>query len=86
MLEGYRAVVPLPSDATAEARILWHHLLFAIFGLHCVPIQKRSWIEQRLVRLRAGIQDFLSSQTSTHSFTSIAQLYEDVTTGIIHIQ
>jgi hypothetical protein len=33
MLIGYREIIPLDDDATAEARILWDHLGRAVYDL-----------------------------------------------------
>jgi aminoglycoside phosphotransferase (APT) family kinase protein len=45
-LEGHRAVAPLDDDETAEARILWHHLLLALLHLRRPPQPERSWAER----------------------------------------
>jgi hypothetical protein len=44
-LEGHRAVAPLDGDETAEARILWGHLLWALYVLPRGAMPKRSWAE-----------------------------------------
>lgn len=48
MLAGYREVAPLPSDNTAEARILWRHLQIALFLLGRPPLPEQSWAERPL--------------------------------------
>jgi hypothetical protein len=60
MLAGYRAVARLERDDTAEARILWHHIQFALFGLRFGPPRERSWVQQRLARLRAAADLFVA--------------------------
>ena len=48
MLDGYRAVAPLPGDDDAEARILWRHLQLALFLLQRPPQAGHAWAERPL--------------------------------------
>lgn len=48
MLEGYRQVMPLPHEETAEARILWRNLTLALGNLHRGPEPALSWAERPL--------------------------------------
>jgi hypothetical protein len=48
ILEGYRQVMPLESDETAEARILWRHLQLALHNLWREPQPEHSWAERPL--------------------------------------
>jgi thiamine kinase-like enzyme len=59
VLQGYRALASVPGDATAEARILWHHIQYAIFIWWKKQHQGRSMVERGLQRLRPGISDLL---------------------------
>lgn len=59
MLAGYRAVAPLHTDAMAEARILWHHLQFAIYGLHGGAWEQAD-VARRLQRLRYAVGRFVA--------------------------
>jgi aminoglycoside phosphotransferase (APT) family kinase protein len=44
-LEGHRAVAPLDSDETAEARIVWSHLTWALYVLPRGATPNLSWAE-----------------------------------------
>jgi aminoglycoside phosphotransferase (APT) family kinase protein len=48
ILEGYRAVVPLDADETAEARITWRQLQIALMLAKRPPQPERSWGERPL--------------------------------------
>lgn len=61
LLEGYRTIAPMPGEATAEARILWHHLRMGLYGLRRAPEHGQLWATQRLERLLAGMQVFLAT-------------------------
>lgn len=58
MLRGYRSIAPMAGDSTAEARILWNHLLLAIFGLRVGPKRDPGWIGARIDRLRMDVAEF----------------------------
>lgn len=58
MLEGYRSVMPLERDETAEARILWYHLTLALGNLRREPEPELSWAERPLGHLM-GMLRFL---------------------------
>jgi aminoglycoside phosphotransferase (APT) family kinase protein len=64
MLEGYRAVAPLDNNATAEARILWHHVQFAVFGLWKQQQRGQRWAHQQVERLKTNMQGFLALPTT----------------------
>lgn len=57
MLEGYRALAPLPRDAEAEARILAYRLLHAIWWLRLQP--SPAVAAARVANLRADMAAFL---------------------------
>jgi hygromycin-B 7''-O-kinase len=59
LLEGYREVAEVPGQTTAEARILWHHVQYAIFIWWRKQPQGRPLVEQGLARLRRGIATLL---------------------------
>jgi aminoglycoside phosphotransferase (APT) family kinase protein len=61
VLAGYREVVALPEDATAEARILRYHLHFALVILRNAPQPRRSWGERPLGYLLAIIRFLLAA-------------------------
>jgi aminoglycoside phosphotransferase (APT) family kinase protein len=46
VLEGHRGTAPFAADETAEARILWCHLLLALLHLRRPPQPERSWAER----------------------------------------
>jgi aminoglycoside phosphotransferase (APT) family kinase protein len=48
VLAGYREIAVLPSDQTAEARILRYHLHFALINIRNEPQPLRSWGERPL--------------------------------------
>ena len=48
VLEGYRQVMPLENDETAEARILWRHLQLALHNLWQKPQPEYAWAERPL--------------------------------------
>lgn len=64
MLAGYRAVAALDGDETAEARLLWHHLQFVIYGLHKARRQGAAWAAERLARLQRDLDAFLDQPTT----------------------
>jgi aminoglycoside phosphotransferase (APT) family kinase protein len=51
MLAGYRRVATLPSEETAQARILWRHLQIALFLALRPPQPDHSWAERPLAML-----------------------------------
>lgn len=51
VLEGHRAIAPLPDDDGAEARILWRHLQFALAILPRGAAPGMSWGERPLAWL-----------------------------------
>lgn len=59
LLEGHREVVPLPRDETAEIRILWRHLEFAIGNVRRGPQPDHSWAERPLPMLLDVLRFFL---------------------------
>jgi aminoglycoside phosphotransferase (APT) family kinase protein len=61
VLAGYREVAPLEGDATAEARILWFHLLLALMHLRRPPQPDWSWAERPLSMLLEVTRFFLES-------------------------
>jgi len=61
LLEGYRSIAPMPEDATAEARILWHHLRMGLYGMRRAPQLGQPWATRRLERLLAGMRAFLAA-------------------------
>jgi aminoglycoside phosphotransferase (APT) family kinase protein len=61
MLAGYREVVPLTEDETAEARILWRHLQIALYLLGRPPQPGRSWAERPAAMLLEVTRFFLGS-------------------------
>lgn len=65
MLEGYRTIAPLDNDATAEARIVWHQVQFAVFGLFRGQERGRSWAAARVDQLRSGLNFFLALPQAT---------------------
>ena len=60
MLEGYRMLAALDDDATAEARIVWHHLQLAIFGLRHDRQRGQSWNSERIARLQHDLDQLLA--------------------------
>jgi aminoglycoside phosphotransferase (APT) family kinase protein len=64
MLEGYRTLARLDDDATAEARIVWHHLQLAIFGLRHGRRHGSAWTAERIARLQNDL-DLLLAQPRT---------------------
>lgn len=64
MLESYRAMTPLDNDATAEARILWLHVGFTVFGLWKEQQRGQSWALQRVAQLRMNLQGFVTLPTT----------------------
>lgn len=73
MLAGYRAIMPLPNDETAEARILWYHLYLSIVSLRYGPLRERAWTKQRLARLEMGIERFLKN-SAAHWIAKLAYM------------
>jgi hygromycin-B 7''-O-kinase len=56
MLAAHREVAPMVHDATAEARILWCHLQFALYVLRSQPVvleEHRRRIDRSVTRARA---------------------------------
>jgi aminoglycoside phosphotransferase (APT) family kinase protein len=51
LLQGYREVAALDSEAAIEARILWRHLQLALLVLRRGPMPGRSWAERPLPML-----------------------------------
>lgn len=48
LLGGYREIMPLEQNESAEARILWRHLTLALHNLRGEPEPDRSWAERTL--------------------------------------
>ncbi len=65
ILEGYRSVSRVSGDATAEARILWHHVQYTLFSLSKRRSQGRDVVEQGLHHLRMGISELLKLPGAT---------------------
>ncbi len=61
MLSGYREVAPLPSDETAEARILFRHLQLSLYLLGRAPQPELSWAERPAAMLLETLRFFLGS-------------------------
>jgi aminoglycoside phosphotransferase (APT) family kinase protein len=61
LLEGYRSVAPMPSDATVEARILWRHVRHALAAIHHESQRTEVWVTQRLDRLFTGMRYYLAT-------------------------
>lgn len=51
LLAGYRTVASLPSDSSAEARILWRQVQLALFTARRDPQPTQSWAERPLTML-----------------------------------
>ena len=64
VLEGYRQVMPLDHDETAEARILWRHLQLALNNLWGEPQPHQSWAERPLSFLLDIMRFLLETQDS----------------------
>jgi aminoglycoside phosphotransferase (APT) family kinase protein len=60
LLDGYRAVGPLPADETAEARILWRHVQLALHSVPRGPQPDYSWAERPLTMLLEIARFFFS--------------------------
>jgi aminoglycoside phosphotransferase (APT) family kinase protein len=60
LLEGHRAVAPLDSDETAEARILWRHLQLGLLVFPRRPDPVRSWAERPATMLLDVLRFFLN--------------------------
>jgi aminoglycoside phosphotransferase (APT) family kinase protein len=58
VLEGHRSVMPLDGDESAEARILWRHLWFALRMLPRGAAPGMSWGERPLAWLLAVLRFF----------------------------
>jgi aminoglycoside phosphotransferase (APT) family kinase protein len=61
LLEGHRSFSPLPSDSTAEARILWRHVQHALFTPRRGPQPNHSWAERPLTMLVELARFFLAA-------------------------
>lgn len=59
ILQAYREVAEVPGDTTAEARILWHHIQYTLYGWWRRRDQGRVIIDRGLRRLRPGIEEVL---------------------------
>lgn len=64
LLVGYRAVAALDQDHTAEARIVWHHLQFAIYSLHRQGSRAQAGAMQRLAQLQHDLRMLLDQPTT----------------------
>jgi aminoglycoside phosphotransferase (APT) family kinase protein len=64
MLAGYRTIACLDNDATAEARILWHHVVFTIFGVWRNQQRGPHWAHERVAHLQRNAETFLSAPTT----------------------
>jgi aminoglycoside phosphotransferase (APT) family kinase protein len=64
MLAGYRAICALDNDATAEARILWHHVVFTIFGVWKGQQRGPDWAGARVTHLQRNVDIFLTASTA----------------------
>jgi Ser/Thr protein kinase RdoA (MazF antagonist) len=61
ILEGHREVAPLDGDDTAEARILWRHLQYSLYGLPRGATPGLSWGEHPLAWLLEVLRFFLGT-------------------------
>ena len=64
MLAGYRPIARLDNDASAEARILWHHVVFTIFGLWKEQRRGPDWARERIGHLRQNMDRFLATRSA----------------------
>lgn len=63
LLEGHRSISPLPSDSTAEARILWRHAQHALLTPPRGPQPNHSWAERPLTMLVELSRFFLTNRS-----------------------
>ncbi len=64
MLAGYRTITCLDNDATAEARILWHHVVCTIFGMWKNQQRESHWARERVAHLQRNLDAFLTAPTA----------------------
>ena len=69
MLAGYREIMPVENDETAEARILWRYLTLALGNLWREPEPELAWAERPLPFLLDLMR--FSMETDDHKWRAL---------------